>query len=89
MLIFKNMLLSKLSIINLILAFTIKIISHVIEYLNMSTASIVRIYTEMHVVLYVTIDVYTAIMKNCLSISCVAQWVEHVNIYSEKLLKDI
>ena len=30
--------------------------------------------------LYITLDVYTAIMKNCLLIACVAQWVEHMNI---------
>ena len=31
-------------------------------------------------VLYVSVDVYTAILHNCLSVACVAQWVEHVNI---------
>ena len=31
-------------------------------------------------VLYITIDVYTAIITNCLSVACVAQWVEHVII---------
>ena len=34
----------------------------------------------MRVVLYITIDAYTAILKNCLSIACLAQWIEHVNI---------
>ena len=34
----------------------------------------------MHVVLFNTIDICTAIMLNWLSIACVAQWVEHVNI---------
>ena len=34
----------------------------------------------MHVVLFYTIDVYTAIMRNWLSVAWVAQWVEHVNI---------
>ena len=31
-------------------------------------------------VLFNTIDIYTAIMLNWLSAACVAQWVEHVNI---------
>ena len=31
-------------------------------------------------VLFNTIDIYTAIMLNWLSVTCVAQWVEHVNI---------
>ena len=31
-------------------------------------------------VLFNTIDVYTAIKLNWLSVACVAQWVEHVNI---------
>ena len=31
-------------------------------------------------VLFNTIDIYTAIMLNWLSVACVAQWVEHVNI---------
>ena len=34
----------------------------------------------MHVVLFSTIDVYTAIKLNWLSVAWVAQWVEHVNI---------
>ena len=37
--------------------------------------------TEMHVVLFNTIDVYTAILKlNWLSVAWVAQLIEHVNI---------
>ena len=66
--------------INLILAFIINIISKLIEHLDISPASTVRTNTEMHMVLYITIEVYTAIMKICLSIACVAQWVEHVII---------
>ena len=31
-------------------------------------------------VLFNTIDIYTAIMLNWLSVACVAQWVEYVNI---------
>ena len=31
-------------------------------------------------VLFNTIDIYTAIMLNWVSVACVAQWVEHVNI---------
>ena len=31
-------------------------------------------------VLFNTIDTYTAIMLNWLTVACVAQWVEHVNI---------
>ena len=31
-------------------------------------------------VLFNTIDIYTAIMLYWLSVACVAQWVEHVNI---------
>ena len=34
----------------------------------------------MHVVLFSTIDIYTAIILNWLSVACVAQWGEHVNI---------
>ena len=34
----------------------------------------------MHVVLFNTIDVYTAIKLNRLSVAWVAQWIEHVNI---------
>ena len=34
----------------------------------------------MHVVLFNTIDIYTAIMLNWLSVACVAQWVGHVDI---------
>ena len=48
--------------INLILAFIINIISQPIEHLNISSAFIVYTNTEMHVVLYKTIAVYTAIM---------------------------
>ena len=36
-------------------------------------------------VLYITIDVYTAIMNTCLLVAFVAQWVEHVNIVIFKL----
>ena len=64
--------------INLILAFIINIISQLIELLNISPASIVRTNTKMHVVLYITID--TTIMKICLSVACVAQWVELVKL---------
>ena len=31
-------------------------------------------------VLFNTIDIYTAIMLNWRSVTCVAQWLEHVNI---------
>ena len=31
-------------------------------------------------ILFNTIDIYTAIMLNWLLVACVAQWVEHVNI---------
>ena len=48
--------------INLILAFIINIISQPIEHLNISSASIVCSNTEMHVILYSTVNVYTAIM---------------------------
>ena len=34
----------------------------------------------MHVVLFNTIDVYTAIKLNWISVAWVAQWVEQVNI---------
>ena len=34
----------------------------------------------MHMVLFNTIDIYTAINLNWLSAACVVQWVEHVNI---------
>ena len=51
--------------INLILAFIINIISQPIEHLNISSAFIVCSYTEMHVMLYSTVNVYIAIMINC------------------------
>ena len=51
--------------INLILAFIINIISQSIEHLNISSALIVCSNTEMHVILYSTVNVYTAIMINC------------------------
>ena len=35
---------------------------------------------EIHVILFNTIDVYTAIKLNWLSVAWVAQWIEHVNI---------
>ena len=35
---------------------------------------------EMHVVLFNTIDVYTAIKLNWLLVAWVTQWIEHVNI---------
>ena len=66
-------------ILNLILAFIINIISHLIEHLNVSPAFIVSKNKEMHAVLYITTDVYIAIMNNYQSVACVAQWVEHVN----------
>ena len=69
-----------LSNINLILAFIINIISQLIWHLNISPAFIVRTNTEVHWVLYITIDVYAAIMNNCLLVVCVAQWVEHMYI---------
>ena len=34
---------------------------------------------EMQVALFNTIDIYTAIMLNWLSVACMAQWVGHVN----------
>ena len=61
--------------INLILAFIINMISQPIEHLNISSA-----FIEIHGVLFNTIDVYTAIKLNWLSVAWVAQWVEHVNI---------
>ena len=51
--------------INLILAFIINIISQPIEHLNVALAFIVCSDTEMHVILYSTVNVYTAIMINC------------------------
>ena len=48
--------------INLILAFIINIISQLVEHLNISSASIVCSNTEMHVILYTTVNVNTAIM---------------------------
>ena len=66
--------------INLILAFIINIISQPIELL-IYIFGVHRITnTDMHVVLFNSIDKYTAIMRNWLSVPCVAQWVEHVNI---------
>ena len=50
--------------INLILAFIINIISQLIEHLNISLAFIVWSHTEMHVILYSTVNVYTTIMIN-------------------------
>ena len=55
--------------INLILAFIITTISKPIKHLNISPAFIVYTNTEIHVVLYNTIDVYTAIMINWLSVA--------------------
>ena len=66
--------------INLILAFIINIISQPIELLNISSAFIVYTNTEMHMILFNTIDIYTAIMLIWLSVAYVAQWVEHGNI---------
>ena len=66
--------------INLILAFIINIISQPIELLNISSGVHRITNTEIHVVLFITIDKYTAIMLNLLSVACVTQWVEHVNI---------
>ena len=66
--------------INLILAFIINIISQPIELLNISWAFIVDTNTERHVILFNTIDIYTAIMLIWLSVAYVAQWVELVNI---------
>ena len=51
--------------INLILTFIINIISQPIEHLNIYSAFIVCSYTEMHVKLYSTVNLYTAIMINC------------------------
>ena len=48
--------------INLILAFIINIISQPVEHQNISSASIVCSNTEMHVILYTTVNVYTPIM---------------------------
>ena len=48
--------------INLILAFIINIISQSVGHLNISSASIVCSNTEMHVILYTTVNVYTAII---------------------------
>ena len=48
--------------INLILAFIINSISQPNEHLNISLAFIVCSNTEMHMILYVTVNVYTAIM---------------------------
>ena len=45
---------------NPILAFFINIISQPIQHLNISSAFIVYTITEMHMVLYNTIDVYPA-----------------------------
>ena len=56
--------------INLILAFIINIISQSIEHLNIIFLNDI----------FNTIDVYTAIKLNWLSVAFVAQWVEHVNI---------
>ena len=50
--------------INLILAFIINIISQPIELLNISSA----------------FNVYLIRKCNWISVACVAQWVEHVNI---------
>ena len=61
-LIFFNMI--YLENINLILAFIINIISQPIEHLNISSAFIVCSNTEMHVILYSIVNVYTAIMIN-------------------------
>ena len=47
--------------INLILAFIVNIISQPVEHLNISSAYIVCSNTEMHVLLYTTVNVYTAI----------------------------
>ena len=66
--------------INLILAFIINIISQPIELLNISSGVHRITNTEIHVVLFITIDKYTAIILNLLSVACVTQWVEHVNI---------
>ena len=45
----------------------------------LTLASIVRTHTELQVVLYITRDVYTAIMK--MPTDCLRdQWVEHVYI---------
>ena len=50
--------------INLILAFTINIISQQIEHLNISSGFIVCSNTEMHMILYSTVNVYSTIMIN-------------------------
>ena len=62
---------------------TINIISQPIEHLNISSAFIVlyNLYGNVRdVVLLNTINVYTAIILNWLSVAWVAQWVEQVNI---------
>ena len=38
-------------------------------------------------VLFNTIDIYTAIMLNWLSVACVAQWVEHIFLSSALLVR--
>ena len=60
--------------INMILAFIINIISQPIEHLNISSAFIVGFIRKCTCS---TVNVYTAIMINCLSFT---QWVELVNI---------
>ena len=66
--------------INLILAFIINIISQPIEHLNISSAFIVRLIRKCTWYFFNTIDVYTAIKLNWLSVAWVAQWIEHVTI---------
>ena len=62
------------------MALIINIISQLIEHLNISPAFIACTNTEVHVVIYITIDILIAIMNTFLSVACVAQWVEHLNI---------
>ena len=71
--------------INLILAITINIISQPIEYLNISSVYIVCSNSEMQVIPYSTVNVYTAILIKCLSVTWVAQWVTTFIFLSSEL----